>query len=791
MRERDFSIYNAKWKVRIDGGRLWQAQPHENEETQIVWEDQPKRARIYLHPNGKANAVQEALMKRLKALSWTQYIGFQIQRRLPSLLLLLPISMTVLFIAFITVWGDLVINWVFLGENARTVFGLRMNESAIIYALMAIVVIYFFPVLFTGEQEGFVEALNERFFNREALRKRLVLLFKALQKNDALEEVEIWNPELSNEQLDWVGQSLLPALLDAGVPLHLQTRIDERRGMENYFEQHADQSLDWEESLLPEVAPEDMHPIPYSYLQSWEKGLLGVYTFASTANLPKAWREMEGTLNDGVLHRAVSLRLVKILVHQFKERLFVEEDLGQLISLDLFASRCLNDYGILGESVRHTHEVWSLAPSVVAAEWETVEGEMSYLRSYLQTEVDVLLHDLHDPVAALLLNSVQLQVSIYNEDRLAALRFFVQVIHDLEQYKILKQYWGVLLEQPPEVTNSSQDIYRIIGVPVLLQLATIFERAALYDWAGETLEYIERIFPFRGKVGKARVLERQGNFDQAVTALLMIHKDWEQGKITLKDESLVDLCLNISWAIVSGRLEDRRGIGQTCLTQAQQCLGQYFDTLRNSEQIIRLYNILANYEEWQGNPDGAIENYDRALQIPGASQSGVSNLLVNKGIALRQLGRLQPAAHYGEQGVGVKTAIGDADQLPIAQHNLAQTYLELAQAVPDNPQYCWQQAERHAGDGLAIQARTGSIKKRGQLLVERFLGRWNLGTASLTDWQAVQGWLQAQQVGGRASTYDFKVVVGELLGSQAPWQGMPLDALLNWEFDEAAAQMEN
>ncbi len=303
------------------------------------------------------------------------------------------------------------------------------------------------------------------------------------------------------------------------------------------------------------------------------------------------------------------------------------------------------------------------------------------------------------------------------------------------------------------------------------------------------MEYIERVFPFRGKVGKARVLERQGNFDSAVAALLDIHQEWEQGHITLSDAPLVDLCLNISWAIVSGRLEVRRAVGQACRTQAQQCLGQYFDTLRISEQIIRLYNILANYEEWQGNPDGAIENYDRALQIPGASQSGVSNLLVNKGIALRQLGRLEPAALYGEQGVGVKTAIGDADQLPIAQHNLAQTYLELAQASDDaqQRQNCWQQAERHAQDGLTIQARTGSIKKRGQLFTERFLARWNLGTAVPADWQAVRDWLHAQQAAGHASTYDFKVVIGELLGGQAPWKGQDADALLAWQFEGVGA----
>lgn len=790
MREKDFSLYSPSLRLRIVGGRLWQAPPHEEEATRVTLEKDSGQLSIGLHPKDNAMGLQGALMALVRQTSSVHYWLFQLKKRLPSLLLLVPISLTVLFIAFITVWGDMVISWVFLGPNDPTVFGVNMHESAVIYALLAIVTIYFFPVLFTGEQEGFVQALNERFSNREELRKRLVELLTLLQQKGVIKSIEIWNPDLANEELDWVGKSLLPAILEVELPIILQTRIDERPRIENYFQEQvgAEQILVWEEQPLAPVDWTDEQPIPYTYLQTWEKSLLGVYVFASTASMPKAWRQLEGDLQEGVLQRAVSLRLVKLLIEKFKERLFLEEDIQQLISLDLFASRCLNDYGILGPSLHYTHEVWSISEQVVESERVAVEEEMKFLFSYLQTEITTLIPLLDDPVAALKLNSVQANVSIYNEERLAAIRFFVTIIHNSEQYKILKQYWDLLVTQPPQIASNSEDIYRIIGVDYLLQLTTIFERAGLYEQANVTLDYLERVFPFRGKVGKARIQERQGNFETSVKALLSIHSAWQQKELMLQDQAVIDLNLNSSWAIVSGRLEDYRAVGKESLAEAQHLLDRNFDSLRSSEQTIRLYNILANYEEWEGRPEGALENYDKALQIPGVSQSGLSNLLVNKGIALRQLKRLAESAQFGEQGVAIKAAIGDADQLPIAQHNLAQTYLELAQQSPVDarpPQL--QQAIKHASDGLQLQAQTGSTKKRGQLLAECFLGYWNLPQATTTDqeaqrqyWIRLQAWLLEQQASNNQS-YDLRVVIEELLGSYPTWKGLDLNALINWK----------
>jgi len=790
MREKSFSSYNKEHQIHVVGGQLWKA-PTRKEANEIIHlDEETKKLSIYLHPNDPFVLLQDALYELIANRNPVYYALLQAKQRVPSLLLLVPITLTVAFIGFITVWGDLVINWVFLGENAMTVFGIPMNESAVLYTIGTILVIYFFPVLFTGEQEGFVEALNERFSNREELRKRLVLLLNFLKDQNCVETVEIWNPDVANEEDDWVAKSLLPALLDSKLEIVLNIRIDERQFVENYFQKRYEEELVWIEEELSEQT-EERQAIPYDYLETWEKSLLTVYVFASTARFSKRWSTVEGKITDGVLKDIVSLRLVKVLVEQFKERLFSEEDLGKLISLELFVSRCVNDYGVLSMVTRNTNNMAKVHPSIVEKEQEAVEENMKYMYSFLQREIEGLIEADHfnDPAVALILVYTQENESIYNENRLLAIRFFIKTIYDLEQYKILKKYWHLVIENLEDEKDMNSDVYRIIGVDLLLNLTFLFERAAMYKHANLALDYVERVFPFRGKIGKAGILERQGKYSEAVVAKLEIKDAWKNQKIHLKDKSLVDLNLDIAWAVVSGRLENYRTIGRESIEDARTLLYSSFDSIRNSDQTFRLYNVLANYEEWEGKPEGAIENYNRALQIPGAHQAGLSSLLVNKGIALRLMKELEEGVFYGKQGVDIKIAIGDADQLPIAQHNLAQTCLEYACSLEDKAAKLpyLKQAIDNAQNGLDIQDSTGSVKKRGQLFTEKFIGAYECSkieattidlNAALSD---VQTWLKAEKEAGRAGNYDCKVVVQELLILLDEFNGTTVEDAIAWQ----------
>lgn len=770
MKESGFSIFHKASNVRIKGGELWKAPPRKGTAPAQVLEER-KTLRITLQPQDSFEDISDALYDCVRQRAGWRYIYFALNKRLPSLMLLAPVTLTVVFIGFITVFGDLVIDWVFMNPDEGTVFGINRRWSLFIYGLVSIMVLYLSPAIFSGEQESFVEAVNRRFSNRNILRKRFRKLANFLSQRAGIEQVEVWNPNLLDDKQDWIRESLIPAMIDAATEVTLHVSIDERNLAENYLQDVMKyKDMEWvEEPFVQEASPQ---PIPYNYLDSWERKMLTIYVFASTANVPDDWK-VEGDEQDGILQAAVSLRLVEEIVNRFKERLFDESERSYLISIDAFASRCLNDYGILDPILRYTNDVWHIDEKVVARELSKAQQELRYIRSYLQIDIEYLSEKLEDPAAALILGSVHTQTSIYNHDRLEAIRFFVRVIRKSEQYKILKQYWPLLTQSAQGSDTLSEDIYRILGVELLIDLADSFEKAALYQEAQSALDYIETVFPYRGKMGKARVLERQGKFGNSVAAMLKIHQDWQQQRIQLKSHSQIDLFLNFAWAVVSGRLDAHRLQGEQFLAEARKLLYAEFDQIRNSDQIIRMHNIRANYQEWNKEPEGSIESYDKALRIPGVGQSALSNLLVNKGIALRQMGRLEEACTFGEQGVGIKAAIGDADQLPIAQHNLAQSYVELGYQSQDRQQqlHCWQQAKKHAAHGLAIQAETGSAKKRGQLLTEYFIGCYEaaklegLSTESiLPDLKAVQDWLQSEAADGRGESYDCTVVRTELLG---------------------------
>lgn len=793
MKEKDFLKYNQEYQVTIKGGSLWKIPSYQQSGGIMKFDQQSKQLDLFLRPDSKFEEVQDGLYTITKQLNPVLYCFLWMRQRLPSLLLLIPITLTVLFIGFITVHGDLVINWFFLGENRMTVLGLPMHQAAIVSGIIAIICIYFFPVIFSGEQEGFIKALNERFSNREQLRKRLAATTRFLKLQKYVTSVEIWNPDLSNQELDWVERSLIPALFDARLEMVYHIRIDERHILENFIHEIVQKELVWEEKPLEYNDDDPLPaPIPYEYLENYEKSMLAVYVFASTASLSKEWLALQNNQDDGLLKNVTSLRLVKIIIDRFKERLFSEKDLQRLTSPELFASRCLNDYGILSPALRYNNDIWALHHHIVSFEIQKVKREMRFMTTFLQTEIDVLVELLDDPVAAIKLNSSLEKLSIYNKNRLTAIRFFVKLTNRSEQYKIFKQYWHLIIKDFEDHLDLNEEIYRIIGVEMLLQLTTIFERSAMYKHALNALNYVETIIPLKGKIGKARLKEREGKFEDAVSRMLEIRNEWKDDVLQLSLESIVDLNSDIAWVIVSGRLEAYRLIGREACDDARKALQGKFDSIRDSNRTVRLFNVLANYEEWVGNLEGALYNYNKALQIPGIDQTKLSNLFVNKGIALRKMKQFQASILYAEKGVKVKSAIGDADQLPIALHNLAQTCIELTSEISDEAyrQDLFAKTIEYAQKGLSIQHQTGSAKKRGQLLTEKFLGEFALSkrgkkvkTDPTNSLHEVQNWLQLQHKLGKGSSYDCIVVIKELLGSFEEFKGSTLEEVLSWKIN--------
>lgn len=786
MKERSFSIQSKEHNITVEGGNLWQAKERNEKNGLIALSDSNTTLSVYLQSTDEVLQLRDVLLELVREKSAWHFFLFSLSKRLPSLLFIFPAMITLFVFAFLTVWGDLVIDWAFMNPDEGTIVGLSRRFSLILYAFVAVFILGFFPVFFTGDHDTVAQGLNERFSNRRVVKKRLRRIFNFLKNKGNIKQVIVWNPTFGEAGQDWVQRSFLPALIESKLEIVLQIKIDERNGIEQYLAAQIEtESLLWIESYK-EHAGQQIKPISMGYLESWEKRLLAVYVFASTANMVAKWKDFDAS-REGKLHNAVSLRLADFIVNKFKERLFSEADSALLISIDAFAARCINDFGILTPCLQYTNDVWTIADEIVAHELSNIQNDMRFVYTYLQVNIEELSKHLEDPAAALVLNSVHHNTSIYNHDRLEAIRFFVKIIRDSEQYKILKCYWDLLTyEKEDSDKKNNEDIYRILGVPLLIDLATIFEKAAMYEYGYQASEYIETVYPYRGKINKARIAERQGRFADSVAAMLEILEKKDSAEIHLGIESIVDLNLNIAWAVVSGRLETYRELGKKLLSEAEKYLYADFDKIRNSEQIIRLYNVSANFEEWEGRPTGAIANYEKAMQIPGVSQAQLSNLFVNRGIALRQTKQLNEAVFYGTQGAEIKLAIGDADQAPIALHNLAQTILMLAYSKAEDEDfevYC-KKAAHYAKIGLDIQEKTGSVKKRGQLLLEYFIGIY--GSKSVAEdkiriaWDNVKTWVKAEILAGRENTYDCKVVAQELMSLLTGNSNAILQDLLAW-----------
>ena len=146
---------------------------------------------------------------------------------------------------------------------------------------------------------------------------------------------------------------------------------------------------------------------------------------------------------------------------------------------------------------------------------------------------------------------------------------------------------------------------------------------------------------------------------------------------------------------------------------------------------------------------------------------------------------LKKGVQLTSEGVYAKRVIGNEDQLPIALHNLAETCIELAYRLEDKAEKVemFQQAFEHSNSGLGINHRIQSIKKRGQLLCERFLAVYWLdklsAPLSLSKPEAQQpllGWVKEKT---SAEGYDVEVVLDLMLRTDA-FVGDSLESLEEW-----------
>ena len=106
MQERDFSIYDQEKKVRITGGVLWKINKRGEDGQMWQLDSKTKTLSVFLQPNDQLNDIKEGLFELIREHNWRMHLYFEVQKRVPSLLLLVPASLTVWLICFGSLLGD-------------------------------------------------------------------------------------------------------------------------------------------------------------------------------------------------------------------------------------------------------------------------------------------------------------------------------------------------------------------------------------------------------------------------------------------------------------------------------------------------------------------------------------------------------------------------------------------------------------------------------------------------------------------------------------------------------------
>jgi len=809
MKEHNFSIASHNPRATITGGLLWQA-PSRGQDAEKSVSLNNKTLCIAIRSGDTIEGIIKQLHQQIKHSSTQLYLRLVRNYLLEPLLLVLPAVLMIVLIGILGAYGNLVNELISLGEGTTRI-GLSKFQLFYLETALFIIGAYAFPLVFQGDfSKTFSDAKKYLDTNERNKSRTLRALQFLSYQGEYVDKIEVWNPGILKEGQEWVEKILIPGILAAQLPVEIHAHMDEKFALRKLLERLTEHRIEWQETVLAETA--EVRPIAMEYLEKWETELLPVMICASTANVPNDWYVDAGQQqqpDDTVLTNILSLPLMELLVERFEAQFFSNQTTREKVSVEVFFNRCLNDYGLLAPVNKLAHHMCMISPAIVQQNRLIVRTEMGYVRAWLQMNVEPVQQQAPDPAAALILAGTHLSSSIYDNKKLRAIEGFIQAITYSEQYKLLRKYWELMTVANTVAGKETLEIklFRLIRTDSLKDLVQAFRRAGMYAKTEICYDYLRAIYPIDSGIGEGIVLGEQGKYQAAVEQLLKIEREWLGGELStaaatkpagLVADPVTQLNLHISLTVivVMNRIAQYKHTAKQSLEIMDRVLSLMGDGERDNYQLARYYNVLASYYEWEGAFEQALNIYDKGLKIPEVDESLISSLLVNVGIIYRMVGKskldlnesihyLKKGVEYNGEGVYAKEVIGNEDQLPIALHNLAETYIELAYRLQpgDEKNHALQLAYRHSQLGLDINKRIHSTKKLGQLLCERFLSVYwleKLGVTMVDNQAEVQqqflDWIKQKTA---ARGYDVEVVLDLMLRTD-DFSGTCMEELGEW-----------
>lgn len=644
----------------------------------------------------------------LNELSGNSSSLYKLKKRVSTYVLSL-ISVIVILFALISssLYEDLLKKIIFESPfewaNADTI--------SLLFVLLFFFGLVLMPSILDGEGSQFKEALKSWFNKDTRILKRLRLAFEAFDKKLTL---RIYNIDLLT--LDhWTWRLLMPTLLNHFSNIELYVRSDQKKLIEKRLRTLGCLNVDLKSVLQKDVSCKDCQKL----FSSKEDVLFSLMQLSSTNLLQK---------DDETLF--VSLELFEYCGRNFYSD---KSDNRELISgFQNFINRCFDDFNLLGQhqsnQVHFTNNV----------ELKDLEEERRRLSYYLRNHIEECLEYFDNPISLLILYYYVKDIVLDEKRTIAILEKLILSIKNKQQYTLINTYWfeiaGEMFDasniEDFELTNNS--LYRKLSIEALNNLKFLFERNGQFTQALLITQYLYEINPACYGVDMCSLYERMGQFDNAYNSLP--HTVQTQGEVYDKPtDTQVRYFQRKSWIIVSQRKEDKKEEGLELLKSLEDILFRHsFDN--EPLWLWHLYNIKANYAEWNENYEEAIKHYKKCLAIPALGAFEYGATFVNMSIAYRFMFLTKSSQNFdiidksiqiGSIGVALKASVGDRDEMPVVLHNQALNI--LYKIVHQKDKSLIEQVKSLTSEGIEILDNTSSIKRLGIMLCENMIAKTLLG----------------------------------------------------------------
>lgn len=719
MRNKQFRLKFDHYNITLTGGIINQISDFSKTR---CFEVNATSTNIVLEEGTSLEDFETRIAENIKKKSKLSYLFFQLKPRIRSLFTLIISLLIITFLILLGIHQSLSYDLI-SGANASNIFNFNSIHFYILLSLIIVLLLLISPKIIIGEYENLFVWANSRFSTHSRIVRRLERGLLTLNKLSGQNKViNIWNPLVSGSD-SWICKQLIPALIRSNLQVNIIIKIDEKDAVLEILK-----VSDLEKYSLiqpPEHVARPDKSFPYPLLSAWEQECMHCLLFSSTKQLPESWRD-DNSRQNIIISRELGERVYHFYMRN------ISSSGSANITFERFLNRCVYDYGYLKPTSDKRTENLILMETGLTDELDPVVTER--VKDSVENNLGSISADIIDPLAFVILIGLSGADNTLNTRRINLLTGFIRNVDRVENYQLMSSYWKFISSTETDVKgNFTLNTMQFMDVQTLTCLSACFVHSGMYDNAFEVYNILESIYPAKIAIEKADLNDSMGKYKEALEILLDTDEKWFKSGIVQDMGLILKLYLNISWVIVSGRFENRRNEGYQYLEKTETILRKLPDTENYLLFLTQFYNTTANYNEWEENFTLAIENYERALKLPGTILRK-SSLLSNRGISERLIAKnnedisakrkhLLTSCSNLRQAISMKISIGEKNQIPGTSHNLSETLIELASVTNDKAERVkvLKEADKVISQALEILDELNSQKRRGRLLTEQYI----------------------------------------------------------------------